>query len=262
MNKITLIIPITNLDIPREYIDTMFESVSKQDWKNFNILVPTFKDLIPKIENLNMFNLPLEFLELPSELKEIYPNYTEVVNFAVHSVNTPYFSILQYDDVLNNPFIKNAEAYIDAYPSVSVFLPIVLEFDGQNFVRSVNEAVWNIDYTAKQGYLDFETLKKMNIFSFVGATFKTDEFLSNNGYKHNIKIHFEYEYFLRILYTLSEVMVIPKFMIRHTTNRANSLSEYFNAIDPFEAKFYQSVARKEYFFADDRPIVYAPQELV
>lgn len=254
----TIIIPIHKLDVDREFLKTMFESLSKQDEKDFEILIASFERYKKEIALSNIYDLKYNFLQLPEELHDIYPNYTEIVNFAVHSVNTPYFSILQYDDVLNNTFVKFAYQYIKSYETVSVFLPIVLEFDGNNFVRSVNEAVWNIEYTSKQGYLDFDTLKKMNIFSFVNAIYKTEEFLLNNGFKHNIKIFFEYEYFLRILYKMSEVMVIPKFMVRHTINRENSFTSFYENIDKLEGKFYLDLSRKEYFFDEDRQIVYNP----
>lgn len=256
----TIIIPIHKLDVEKSLIQTMFESLSKQDDKEFNVLIASFDRYKQEISNANIYDVVYDFLSLPNELQEIYPNYTEIVNFAVHSINTPYFTILQYDDALNNSFVRNVHLYSEAYPEVSVFLPIVLEFDGESFVRSVNEAVWNIDYTVKQGYLDFDTLKKMNIFSFVGAIFKTDDFLSNNGFKHSIKIFYEYEYFLRILYKMAEVMVIPKFMVKHTINRANSLTSHYENMDKLEGKFYLDLSRKEYFFDEDRQIVYTPAQ--
>jgi len=258
--KLTIITPIHKLDIERDILETMFESVSKQTDKEFNFVIASFDRYKSQIINANSHNVKFDFLSLPDELHDIYPNYTEIINFAVHTINTPYFTILQYDDVLNNSFVKNVHTYTTAYPTVSVFLPIVLEFDGNSFVRSVNEAVWNIDYTAKQGYLDFDTLKKMNIFSFVGAIYKTEEFLENNGFKHTIKVFFEYEYYLRILYKMSEVMVIPKFMVRHTINRANCLTSFYENIDKLEGKFYLDLSRKEYFFNEDRQIVYTPTQ--
>lgn len=258
MNNLTILIPIATPEdhINVDLLSRMFESLSNQDDKESTILIATFEKLKKKIVNLNSYNLNLEFLVLPAELESLYPNYTEVVNFAVHSISTPYFSVLQYDDVLNNTYTKFFKQYAKSYPTVSVFLPISLEFENGQFVRSANEAVWNIEYTQKQGYLDFETLKKAAIFSFVGGIYKTDEFIANNGFKHSIKKYFEYEYFLRILYKLSEVMVIPRFMVSHTVNREKSLTAYYANLDALETKFYLDVAKKEYYFEEDRNIEY------
>ena len=260
MNNLTILIPIgtPEINVDQALFERMFESLSKQDDKEFNVVVATFESLKPKVDNANIYNVPVEYLFLPEELKGVYPNYTEVINFAVHSISTPYFSVLQYDDALNNTYVKFFKQYAEAYPEVSVFVPISLEFDGGNFTRCANEAVWNIEYTEKQGYLDFETVKKAFIFSFVGAAYKTDGFIANNGFKHSIKKYFEYEYFLRILYNLEEVMVIPRFMVSHTINRENSLSRYYDDMEQLESKFYQDLARKEYYFAEDRTIEYKP----
>lgn len=260
MNNITILIPIGTSDITvdQTLFERMFESLSKQDDKNFNVLVATFESLKSKVDNANIYNVPIEYCFLPEELKSVYPNYTEVINFAVHSISTPYFSVLQYDDALNNTYIKFFKEYANCYQEVSVFLPISLEFENGNFARIANEAVWNIEYSEKQGYLDFETVKKAFIFSFAGAIYKTDNFVQNNGFKHSIKKYFEYEYFLRILYNLEVVMVIPRFMVSHTINRQNSLSSYYDQMDKLELKFYQDLSRKEYFFAEDRNIQYKP----
>jgi glycosyltransferase involved in cell wall biosynthesis len=256
-NKLTVIIPIHKLDVEDSYIVEMFESLSKQDNQDFDILVATFADLKKQIETFNTFGLKLKFLDLPVELQSLYPNYTEVINFAVQtSVSTPYFTILQYDDVLNNTFVTYTEEYSKAYPNVSVFLPINLEFDGESFTAMSNELAWSMNYTQKQGFLDFETLKKLPIFSFAAAIYKTSEFIDNGGYKHSIKKYFEYEYFLRILHQLSEVLVIPKLMVRHRIKREGSLTAYYDSLDKLEMKFYQDLAKKEYFFSEDRHITY------
>jgi hypothetical protein len=255
-NKLTILIPIHDLEIEREYVEKMFESVSKQENKDFSVMVATFEDLKNKISNYNIYDVKLDFLILPEEIKLISPNYTEIVNFAVHHINTDYFTVLQYDDIINDKFVNNVNIYSNAYPTVTAFLPINLEFDGDSFVRTTNESVWTMDYTEKQGYLDFETLKNTPIFTFNGATYKTEDFLVNNGFKNSIKKYFEYEFFLRLLTKSMEIMVIPKFMIRHTINRKNSLSEKYDALDKLELLFYQDLAKKEYFFEQDREITY------
>lgn len=255
-NKLTIIVPIHKVDLNEAYLINMFDSISKQDSKNFDVIVATFPKLQAEINAANTFDVQFSFLDLPEELENVYPNYTEIVNFAVHSVNTEFFTVLEYDDVINNTFVTYVDQYSNAYPNVSVFLPITLEFDGENFIRTANEVAWSLNYTEKQGYLDFETLKKLPIFSFVSAVYKTEEFIANNGFKHSIKKYFDYEYFLRILNQLSEVMVIPKFMVRHTVNRENSLSAYYDAQDKLEMKFYLDLAKKEYYFPEDRQITY------
>jgi len=47
-------------------------------------------------------------------------------------------------------------------------------------------------------------------------------------------------------------------MVSHTINRENSLSKYYDQMEQLESKFYQDLAKKEYFFAEDRNIEYKP----
>lgn len=255
---ITILIPIHKFgDEERQVIVKCFESISRQNVKNYNVLIATFADYVESISNANSYDLDLNFHILDSNLIEKYPNYVEIVNSSVKVISSDYFTVLQLDDVLNNTFTLNAEKYSKAYPSVAVFLPIVLEFNGETFTKSLNESVWNIDFTEKQGYLDFETMRKFNVFSFVSAIYKTVDFKEENGYKPTIKKYFEHEYFLRILYKAYEVMVIPKFMVRHTVDRPGSLSKYYeDNLEKLEEKFYFDLARKEYFFDEDRNIIY------
>lgn len=268
-NKLAIIIPIPELfeNTPFELTNAL-DSLVKQKNKNFEVFLATFKQYRSEVEELIkkfQLDINLDWIELSDELKFLYPNYCEIVNFAVQSdkIKSNYFTILQFDDVVNNTYIKNFDQYATAYPSVSVFLPIVLEFDGKDFTRSVNEIVWNFGFTGKegrQGYLDFATLKQFNIFSYVSAIYKIEDFLAEGGYKPSIKKYFEYEYMLRVSNKIQEIMVIPKFMVRHRVNRQNSLSSYYNQMDKLEDKFYLDLARKEYFFDEDRNISYTPPQ--
>jgi hypothetical protein len=52
-------------------------------------------------------------------------------------------------------------------------------------------------------------------------------------------------------------MVIPRFGYKHVNQRTGSLfNEYRNSIDPVEARWWLSAAKKEYYFAKDRQITY------
>lgn len=259
-NNLTILIPIHSLDIDRKYISDMFESVSKQTDKGFTLAVATYPEYKEQINNMNIFDLKITYIDLPEEMKALpLPNYTEIINFAVHSINTKRFTILQYDDVLNNIFVEVTEQYAKAYPEVAAFVPISLEFDGESFVRMANESVWNLNFTEKQGFFDFESLRNYFNFSFVSTIFDTEIFVKNVGFKHSIKKYFEQEFFLRLLYQQHEVMVIPKFMVRHTVNRQNSIADVYSKLPILEQRFYQDVAKKEYYFAEDRNLIYEEQ---
>jgi hypothetical protein len=54
-------------------------------------------------------------------------------------------------------------------------------------------------------------------------------------------------------------MVIPHFIIRHTVNREGSISSINSALPVLEQRFYQDVAKKEYYFTEDRKLLYEEQ---
>jgi hypothetical protein len=55
-------------------------------------------------------------------------------------------------------------------------------------------------------------------------------------------------------------MVIPRFGYKHVNQREGSLfHSYRETIDPVEARWWLSAAKKEYYFAKDRQITYETQ---
>ena len=57
-----------------------------------------------------------------------------------------------------------------------------------------------------------------------------------------------------------KVMVIPRFGYKHINQRAGSLfAGYKETLDPSEAKWWLSIAKKEYYFTKNREITYEGQ---
>jgi hypothetical protein len=119
--------------------------------------------------------------------------------------------------------------------------------------------VWAKDFTEQSGYLDNNTLQRVQNFNFDGMVVNKELFLEHGGLKKNIKLTFTYEFLLRMSYLSIPIMVIPKLGYKHTNNREGSLFvEYKNTIDVLESKFWVNKAKKEYFFTEDREITYEP----
>jgi GT2 family glycosyltransferase len=180
------------------------------------------------------------------------------INYGVEQSTGDYFTFVEYDDEVSPIWIKNGINYINAYPEVGVFLPIVYETDENGkFISFTNESVWAKDFTEEIGYLDNNTLQRIQNFNFDGMIVKKDTFLENGGLKSNMKLTFTYEFLLRMSYLSIPIMVIPKLGYRHTNNREGSLFvEYKKSIDVLESKFWVNKAKKEYFFTEDREITY------
>ncbi len=80
------------------------------------------------------------------------------------------------------------------------------------------------------------------------------------GLKPSIKLHFIYEFLLRMSYYDKKMMTIPKLGYKKTNMRPDALFfNYYNGvvgekIDAVEARFWFNTARKECYFKNDRGI--------
>ena len=255
-NNITVIIPIHKLE--EKYFNGCIQSIKNQRTKPEQVLIVRSND-----EELTKFLDSYDFEELKETTKVIHNetgdyNFQSQINYGVEQCETEYFTFVEYDDEISPIWIKNGVEYIDAYPEVGVFLPIVYETDenGQ-FISFTNESVWAKEFTEVSGFLDNNTLQRVQNFNFDGMIVKKDLFLEWGGLKTHMKLTFTYEFLLRMSYNDISIMVIPKLGYKHTNNREGSLFvEYKNNIDVLESKFWVNKAKKEYFFTEDREIAY------
>ena len=189
-------------------------------------------------------------------------DYCGQVNFGVSNCKTDYFSILEYDDEYSNIWFKNFEEYVEHFPDVDVFLPLVVDTDEKGqFVGFTNEALWAMGFSEEQGYLDNNTLLKFQNFQVSGFIMGKEKFEEIGGMKSSMRLTFNYEFLLRATYNDTTIMTIPKVGYKHTNQRTNSLFweyKYSNnsLLSQEEAKFWVETAKKEYFFTSDREVSY------
>lgn len=186
-------------------------------------------------------------------------SFQTLVNFGVNSINTPWFSILEFDDTYTNIFYKNAYEYISNFPNVSMFIPFedIYNYNEDKFVGSVNEAPWASSFSEEIGYLDYDALQSFYDFYLTGSIFNTEDWKEVGGLKSNIKLTFWYEFMLRLTNKDKKIYVIPKIMYNHYLNRDGSLvSDYMKNIGEKESKFWFNTAKKEYFYTMQREVSY------
>jgi glycosyltransferase involved in cell wall biosynthesis len=258
MTKITVLVPVHKLE--GEYLTRCIESIKNQKVKPHEVLFITSND-----KDVNKFLTEYDYGDL-KEITKVIENETgeydfqSQINFGVEKSSGDYFTFVEYDDELSPIWIKNGIQYSESYPEVGIFLPIVYETDENGrFISFTNESVWAKDFTEQSGYLDNNTLQRVQNFNFDGMVVNKELFLEHGGLKKNIKLTFTYEFLLRMSYLSIPIMVIPKLGYKHTNNREGSLFvEYKNTIDVLESKFWVNKAKKEYFFTEDREITYEP----
>jgi hypothetical protein len=92
---------------------------------------------------------------------------------------------------------------------------------------------------------------------------RKETFLDYGGFKESMKLTFVYEFLMRMTYNSAIIRTIPKIGYKHTNMRLGSIFWNYkfgeSPLSPDEAKFWLEVAKKEYFFIQDREIKYEPE---
>ena len=185
-------------------------------------------------------------------------DFSSQINYGVEVCNSEWFSILEYDDEYAKIWFKNVIEYRAAHTNIELFMPIVIDVDGNNqFNGFTNEAVWANSFSDKLGILDNNALLSYQNFNTDGMVIKKSIYQEYGGFKPSIKLTFIYEFLLRMTFKDVKIMVIPRFGYKHINQRVGSLfSDYKKNLDPIEAKWWLSIAKKEYYFPKDRQITY------
>ena len=254
MNNITLIIPVHTLDGGLDkLLDKAVASVSDSTVKPDKLMFvyPKNAKLKKKLSSYKVEGVKTTLLENTGS-----STFQSQLNFAVDNVDTEYFSYLAMDDEVSKIWYKNVLEHMGHEPSVSTFLPILVETDlNDQFVGFSNEIAWASGFSDKQGYLDNNAVLTYYNISFDGMVMKTETFKEIGGVKENIKLTFIIEFFLRLTYNDHEVKVIPKLGYKHVNQREGSLFDsYKKEIKGEESQFWLNTAKKEYYFTEDRDI--------
>ncbi len=192
------------------------------------------------------------------------PNYCAQINYGVEQSTSEWVSFFEFDDEYSNIWFKNFKKYLEVYPEVSTFLPVVVDVDNKEvFAGFTNEATFAANFAQEMGYLTNEVLQDYQNFQTSGIILKKDVFILTGGFKPSIKLTFGYEFLLRLSYNSPSIMTIPKLGYKHTNLREGSIFWNYkfgdNKITEDEVKFWLQTAKKEYFFTTDRKIKYEIQ---
>jgi hypothetical protein len=267
--NISVIIPVHEYnDVLSLYLDKAVESIVKQEGikKSPSILIvfPTViesgirgfvESQIRKYQNSGITASNFYLIANHGDKTD----YQSQVNLAVDSVQTSYFSVLEFDDEYSTTFFKNAVKYTEAYPEIDMFLTMMIEVNNKNEgIKLTNETVWAQQFVGENGemgYLNLNALKQYTDFKLSGAVIKKLEFQNLGGYKSNIKLAFMYEFLLRALNNACKIFTIPKIGYKHLAVREGSLFDgYLKTMPANERRFWFETAMKEANFVNDRII--------
>lgn len=193
-------------------------------------------------------------------------DFSTQVNLGVKNTKYDWVTILEFDDEFSSIWFKNVSRYIDAYPDVLGFLPIVIDTDEKGvFAGFTNEAAFAANMNSEIGILTNEVLLNYQNFQSSGMVFKKSVVEDYGGFKKSMKLTFVYEFLLRLTYNSVKIMTIPRIGYKHSNMREGSIFWKYkfgeNPMIQDEIGFWIDSAKKEHFFKEDRDIKFEPVDI-
>lgn len=244
------------------YYERAIKSVQIQHTQPLEVIVVHSDEdgLKQTLENIDYSGLTVNFVENKGKT-----DFSSQVNLGVENAKGDYISILEFDDEYSTIWFKNVKRFIEAYPEVDAFLPLVVDTDDKGmFVGFTNEATFAASLNSEIGYLTNDVLMNYQNFQTSGMVVKKSTYTDNGGFKPSFKLTFVYEFLLRLTYNSAQIMTIPRIGYKHMNFREGSIFWSYkngqNSITDDEVSFWIESAKKEHFFTADRDIKYEPQE--
>lgn len=262
-SNITVVLPIHkfNEDVAK-YLKTALSSIYKQVEQYTGLVIVGSDKVLEEVKK----GFDKELKENLSGSYQYLVNskttdFQTQINVAVDGINSEWFTILEFDDELNDKFFFNGERYIDKMGGdVKMFLPILVETNTEDrMIKFTNQIIWSRSFVGENkevGFLNEDALNEYTDFKFSsGGIINKEMFQNVGGLKKNIELTFTYEFLLRVLKYGNKVYNIPKIGAKHLIDREDSLfSNYAVKLGMDERKFWFETAKKESNFSKDRKI--------
>lgn len=247
---ITVIIPMHEIDASyHSYIQKSITSLSKSTIKPKEVLLvgpqnvlTQLKEEVSKLDSENSYRLVVN---------ESDTSYCSQVNLAVSEVKTDFFMVLEIDDDINHNYFEKVLEYSKFYDS-DIFMSLIAHTNIRNELLFVSNATaWVAGQTEVKGFVDITAAQSNKNYDITGAIIRTEIFNSLEGFKPEIKITFNRELLLRMMYIKdAKVCVVPIFGYQHVSDRPNSLFNQYKEqkITSHEFDFWQNTADTEYIW--------------
>ena len=225
------------------------------------VIVHTDEDgLKSKLEGYDYSGVTVNFIENKGDF-----DFSSQVNLGVKNAKSKWVSILEFDDEYSSIWFKNVNRFVNVYPEVDAFLPLVVDTDEKGmFIGFTNEATFAASLNSEIGYLTNDVLMAYQNFQSSGMVIKKETYLENGGFKSSMRLTFVYEFLLRLTYNSVNIMTIPRIGYKHMNLREGSIFwNYKNGnekISDKEISFWIESAKKEHFFTSDRNIKFEPEQ--
>ena len=263
--SLSVILPIKSSKAKNfdEYFEKAITSLKNQliEFEELVIVHSKEESLIEHLESYDFGELNVKKI-----LWDKDPNYAEQVNYGIKNAKGRWVSLFEFDDEYSSIWFKNVQEYIESFPEIQMFLPVVVETDEKGvFAGFTNEATFAANFSQEMGMLTNDTLQEYQNFQTAGSVFKKSIIEDFGGFKSSIKLTFIYEFLLRLTYNSVSIMTIPRLGYKHVNLREGSIFWNYKfgetKMVEDEVKFWIQTAKREYFFADDRVIKYQSENV-
>jgi len=258
--SLSVILPIKSSKAKdfEEYFEKAISSLKNQT-VGFEELVIVHTQEESLIDHLNSYDFG--DLNVTKLLWDKDPSYASQVNYGIENAKGTWVSLFEFDDEYSSIWFKNVQKYVESFPDVQMFLPVVVETDEKGlFAGFTNEATFAANFSQEMGILTNDTLQDYQNFQTAGSVFKKSIVEDFGGFKPSVKLTFIYEFLLRLTYNSVLIMTVPRLGYKHVNLREGSIFWNYkfgeNKMIEDEVKFWIQAAKREYFFTDDRSIKY------
>jgi glycosyltransferase involved in cell wall biosynthesis len=258
--SLSVILPIKSSKAKdfEEYFEKAISSLKNQT-VGFEELVIVHTQEESLIDHLNSYDFG--DLNVTKLLWDKDPSYSSQVNYGIKNAKGTWVSLFEFDDEYSSIWFKNVQKYVESFPDIQMFLPVVVETDEKGlFAGFTNEATFAANFSQEMGILTNDTLQEYQNFQTAGSVFKKSIIEDFGGFKPSVKLTFIYEFLLRMTYNSVSIMTIPRLGYKHVNLREGSIFWNYkfggDKMVEDEVKFWIQTAKREYFFTDDRAIKY------
>ena len=212
-----------------------------------------------------------------SVVKTVVSNFPKVFNDIFRlALDGGYeaFSVIESGDAISANWFNIANIFMNENEEVGFFLPMAKNWQNGALSGLLNEACWAEGISEEPGKFDMNLLLRYNCANPLGGLYRISELEEYSEekdgklypMKESIVISHYYEFFLRMIYNDVKMMTIPRvgyeLRTRNTQefNQSSSkipgnistISLEKGGITSGEVSFWMDIAKKEYFFDEDR----------
>lgn len=212
-----------------------------------------------------------------SEVMNLSKIFNTIFNLALEN-GYEAISIAEPEDGYSVKWFETADRYMIENTDIAIFTPIIRNMVNGAFSGVMNESPWVEGMSEEAGKFDLNLLQRFNCANPLGAVYrvesineyaeKTDS--TSKPMKESMKLSHYYEFFLRMIYDDVKIMTIPRMGYEIKTVNKDYFTdssckipqnlaiipEGKGGMNPDEARFWFELAKKEFFYDEDRNKVY------